>query len=77
MPDDLILAVKARGEAIARISTTFAGAGTASVVADPGKLGVKGTACALAIVGALGTGAENAKASIDAGLTVTGQIGLN
>jgi hypothetical protein len=72
----LILAVKARGEAIAQIAGNFAGAGTASVVADPGKLGVKGTACALAIVAALGAGAENAKASIDAGLTVTGQIGL-
>ena len=72
----LILAVKARGEAIAKIAAGFTGAGTASVVADPGKLGVKGTACAVAIVGALATGAENAKASIEAGLTVTSQIGL-
>jgi hypothetical protein len=72
----LILAVKARGEAIAKIAAGFTGAATVDVVADPGKLGVKGTACALAIVGALGAGAENAKASIDAGLSVTGQIGL-
>lgn len=72
----LIIAVKARGKAIAEISANFAGAGTAKVIADPGKLGVKGTACALAIVGALGAGAENAKASIEAGLTVTSQIGL-
>jgi hypothetical protein len=72
----LVLAVKARGEAMAKIAASFTGAGTAEVVADPGKLGVKGTACALAIVGALGAGAENAKASIDAGLTVTGQVGL-
>jgi hypothetical protein len=73
----LILAVKARGAAIAKIAASFTGAGTASVVADPGKLGVKGTACALGIVGALVAGADNAKASIEAGGSVTGQIGLN
>jgi hypothetical protein len=73
----LILAVKARGEAMGRIAATLTGAGTASVVADPGKLGVKGTACALGIVGALVAGAGNAKASIEAGTSVTGAIGLN
>lgn len=73
----LILAVKARGAAIAKIAASFTGAGTASVVADPGKLGVKGTACALSIVGALVAGADNAKNSIEAGASVTGAIGLN
>jgi len=73
----LVLAVQARGEAILKISAGFTGASTASVVADPGKLGVKGTACALGIVGALVAGAGNAKAAIEAGGTVTGQIGLN
>ena len=72
----LILAVKGRAEAITQIAASFTGAGTADVVADPGKLGVKGTACAVAIVAALANGAANATASIEAGLTVTGAVGL-
>ncbi|MDB4946730.1 MAG: Tryptophan synthase alpha chain [Labilithrix sp.] len=72
----LLLAVKARGEAITSIAGNFSGKGTVDVIADPGKLGVKGTACAVAIVSALGAGAQNAAASIEAGLTVTGQVGL-
>jgi hypothetical protein len=72
----LVLAVKARGKAIAAIAANFSGSGTASVVADPGKLGVKGTACALGIVGALVAGGQNAAASIEAGVSVTGQLGM-
>jgi hypothetical protein len=45
-------------------------------ITDRGQLGVKGTACALTIAGAFGTSMENAKASLDAGLTVIGQLGL-
>ncbi|MBX3190996.1 MAG: hypothetical protein KF819_28630 [Labilithrix sp.] len=73
----LILAVKARGEALGRIAVGFTGAGTAEVVADPGKLGVKGTACAVSIAAALANGAANVTASLEAGGKVTGQLGLN
>jgi hypothetical protein len=72
----LLIAVKARGEAMGRVATTFTGKGTADLVADPGKLGVKGSACALAIVSVVGAAAGNARASIEAGASVTGQIGL-
>ena len=72
----LLIAVKGRAEAIASIATSFSGAGTADVISDPSKLGVKGTACAVAIVAALANGATNATASINAGLTVTGAVGL-
>jgi hypothetical protein len=73
----LLIAVKARGEAMGSIAANFTGKGTADIVADPGKLGVKGTACALQIVSVLGSAAGNAKASIEAGASVTGQVGLN
>lgn len=72
----LIIAVQARGKVMGQIAAGFTGKGTADIVADPGKLGVKGSACALGIVSALGTAAGNAKASIEAGGKVTGQIGL-
>jgi hypothetical protein len=72
----LLVAVKARGEAMGRVAGTFGGKGTVDLVADPGKLGIKGSACALAIVSVVGAAATNAKASIEAGASVTGQIGL-
>lgn len=72
----LLVAVKARGEAMGNIAASFTGKGTADLVADPGKLGVKGTACGLAIVSVVGAAATNASSSISAGASVTSQIGL-
>lgn len=73
----LIVAVKARGEAMGKIAASFTGAGTASLVADPGKLGVKGTAClGVAIIPAITAAVGNATTSVQAGASVTGQIGL-
>jgi hypothetical protein len=72
----LLVAVKARGEAMGRIAAGFAGKGTVDLVSDPGKLGVKGAACGVAIVSVLGAAVENAKTSIDAGGAVTAQVGL-
>ncbi len=72
----LLLAVKARGEAMGRVAGTFLGKSTVDLVADPGKLGVKGAACGVAIVSVVGAGASNARTSIEAGASVTAQIGL-
>lgn len=72
----LIIAVKARGEAMGKVAASFTGDAAVDLVADPGKLGVKGVACIGAIGPVLVKAAGNAKTSIEAGVKVTGQIGL-
>lgn len=72
----LVLAVKARGEAMGKVAATFTGDAAVDLVADPGKLGVGGVACIGIIGPTLFTAGKNAAASISAGTKVTGQVGL-
>lgn len=69
----LVAAIKGKGEIIVNGTADFAG--TVSGSLDPGKLGVKGSACMVAIVSTVGEAALNAKAGLDGGLKVTGAIG--
>lgn len=71
----LLLAIKARGEFVAKtsleLSTSFSG------VVDPGKLGVEGSACLVSVGAALVQAAGNAGAATSGGLKVTASAGVN
>ncbi|MFO0662303.1 MAG: hypothetical protein U0174_00040 [Polyangiaceae bacterium] len=69
----LVAAVKGKGEIIANGTAEFAGSVTGSL--DPGKLGVKGSACLVAIASTVGEAALNAKAGLEGGVKITSAIG--
>jgi hypothetical protein len=71
----LLLAIKTRGEAIVSATGSLTGSGT--VTFDPGKLGVKGAACLIAAVSAIGEAAGNAKAGAEGGAKITGALNIN
>ena len=73
---NILVVFKARGEAFVNIGTAVISSG-ASISADPGKLGVKGAACALAIVGVLGAAGANVSASVQAAGSVAGSLSIN
>lgn len=71
----LILQVRTKAEAAVKIVTQIAGGieGSGAAFIDPGKLGVKGTACLIPIVGAFVTAGEQLTTSVEAsGTIVTG-----
>ena len=71
----LLLVLKARGAAF---TTAISGVGTAggSVVADPGKLGVKGVACGAIAVAAVVDATANFKGALDASTSVAASFTL-
>jgi hypothetical protein len=71
----ILVAVKARGQTFITGLDASVKAGV-NVVADPGKLGVKGTACAAAITAAGIEASANFTASVTAATQVTGAAGL-
>lgn len=71
----IAVAVKARGTTFLTSLTGTVSAG-GKIVADPGALSVKGTACGLAIVGAAAEASGNFKAAIDAAGSVSTSAGL-
>jgi len=73
----LVLAVKARAETVGTFVANAKVDAVGDVVADPGKLGVKGSVCAVAVIASFGSAVGNAKASLEAGASVTSQVGLN
>ncbi len=71
----IAVAVKARGAAfVTSLQGTINAGG--SIVADPGKLGVKGAACGVAITGAAAEASANFSASITAATKVSGAANL-
>jgi hypothetical protein len=71
----LLLVFKSRGEAfVANIEAMGKAGGT--IVADPGKLGVKGAACSGAIVSAAADALANMKVSVEASANVAGAVGV-
>lgn len=68
----IFLTFEARGKAFADMVVNVSGSATA--IFDPGKLGVKGTACAAAIVGVLVEAAGNASASFEASGSVAASL---
>lgn len=71
----IAVAVKARGTAfVTSLQGSLQAGGT--LVADPGKLGVKGVACGAAIVGVGAEAATNFSTSISAATKVSGAAGL-
>jgi hypothetical protein len=71
----LLTAIKVRGEAVVKGTANLTGSG--QVTFDPGKLGVKGTACVVAIAGAIAEAAQNSTVSVQAGAKVTGALNVN
>lgn len=69
----LFLVFEARGKSFVDMVGTISG--SVSGVADPGKLGVKGTACLAQIGSVLGEAAGNMSASFDASASVAAQVG--
>lgn len=71
---DIFLVFQARGEAFVKLTAQVAG--SASAVVDPGKLGVKGTACLGAIVPVMLAAGENIGAAFQASGSVAGSVGV-
>jgi hypothetical protein len=69
----ILLVFKARGQAFVDLTTQVAGSGKA--VLDPGKLGVKGTACLGAIVPVIIQAGANVTAAFQASASVAGKVG--
>lgn len=69
----LVAAIKGKGQAIVDGTGTLVANASGSL--DPGKLGVKGSACLVAIASTVGEAAQNAKVSLEAGVNVTGAVG--
>lgn len=70
----LLLVFKARGEAMVDLSKKVVASGSASL--DPGKLGLKGTACLAAIVPVLGQAGTNVAASVEASGTIVKKFSM-
>jgi hypothetical protein len=70
---NIFLVFTTRGKAFADMIANVAG--SASAVVDPGKLGVKGTACLAAIVPIMIQAGENMSAAFDASVKITGSTG--
>jgi hypothetical protein len=71
----LLLAIKVRGEAV--VNATGSISGSLNVIVDPGKLGVKGSACLVSIGEALVQATGNAKVAVEGGGKVTASAGVN
>lgn len=72
---NIFLVFQARGKAFVDMIATVSG--NASAVVDPGKLGVKGTACLGAIVPVMVAAAENMNGAFQASASVAGSVGVN
>jgi hypothetical protein len=71
---EILLAFQARGKAFIDLSGKVVASGSQTL--DPGKLGVKGTACLGAIVPILTQAGANVKAAVEASGSVAGQFQL-
>ncbi|MCW5832600.1 MAG: hypothetical protein KIS78_09345 [Labilithrix sp.] len=71
---EILLVFQARGQAFIDLSGKVVASGSATL--DPGKLGVKGTACLAAIVPVLAQAGANVKAAVEASGSVAGQFSL-
>ena len=72
---NILVVFKARGQGFIDTGTAVASAGV-KISGDPGQLGVKGGACALAIVGVLTAAGANVNASVAASAKVAGSLSL-
>ena len=71
---EILLVFQARGQAFIDLSGKVVASGSATL--DPGKLGVKGTACLAAIVPVLAQAGTNVKAAVEASGKVAGEFSL-
>lgn len=71
---EILLVFQARGQAFIDLSGKVVASGSATL--DPGKLGVKGTACLGAIVPILTQAGANVKAAVEASASVAGEFQL-
>jgi hypothetical protein len=71
----LVLQARARGEAYVKIGEAF-GSASARIVADPGKLNVKGAACATKIAAVAVDAVGNARASLTASAKVVQSLNV-
>ncbi|MBX3201302.1 MAG: hypothetical protein KF894_24415 [Labilithrix sp.] len=71
---EILLVFQARGQAFVDLTGKVVASGSATL--DPGKLGVKGTACLAAIVPVVIQAGANVKAAVEASGSVAGQFSL-
>jgi hypothetical protein len=71
---EILLAFKARGQAFIELTKKVVASGSATL--NPGKLGVKGTACLAAIVPVVTQASANVTASVDAAGEIVGKFQL-
>ena len=71
---EILLVFQARGKAFVDLTGKVVASGSATL--DPGKLGVKGTACLAAIVPVLAQAGTNVKAAVEASGKVAGEFSL-
>ena len=68
--EGIIVAIKARGDAMVKLGGTLTASGGA-VLSAGGKLGVKGTACGVLMTAASATALSNAGAAVNAGTEIS------
>ena len=71
---EILLVFQARGQAFIDLSGKVVASGSATL--NPGKLGVKGTACLAAIVPVVVQAGANVKAAVEASASVAGEFQL-